>query len=243
MPASARLSVRGIGVARERQHVHRGPQLLEPLLRRDPEPLLLVHHDQAQVLERDVLRQQPVRPDDDVHAARREPRDRRLLLLRAHEPRQQLDGERERREPLRERGEVLPCQHGRRHEDRDLLAVLGRLERGPQRHLGLAVAHVAHDQPVHRLAGLHVDLDLDGGPQLVRRLLVRERRLHLGLPRRVERRRRSPSAASRFAYRLSSSSARSLTALRTRCLVRSQSVPPRRDSCGLLAAGVAADRG
>ena len=39
-----------------------------------------------------------------------------------------------------------------------------------------------------------------------------------------------PSAASRFAYRRSSSSARSLTALRTRCFVRSQSVPPRRES-------------
>ncbi len=41
-----------------------------------------------------------------------------------------------------------------------------------------------------------------------------------------------PAAASRFAYRLSSSSARSLTALRTRCLVRSQSVPPSRESWG-----------
>ncbi len=37
-----------------------------------------------------------------------------------------------------------------------------------------------------------------------------------------------PSAASRFAYSRSSSSARSLTAFRTRCLVRSQSVPPSR---------------
>ena len=41
-------------------------------------------------------------------------------------------------------------EHGRRHEHRDLLAVLRGLERGPQRDLGLAVADVADDEPVHR---------------------------------------------------------------------------------------------
>ena len=179
--------MRGIGVARERQHVDRAPELLEPLLGRDAEPLLLVDHDQAEVLERDVLRQQPVGADDDVDRPVGEARDRRLLLLRGHEPRQQPDGQRERREPLGERLEVLAGEHGRRHEHRDLLAVLGRLERGPQRDLGLAVADVADDQPVHRPARLHVDLDLFGRAQLVGRLLVRERRLHLRLPRRVGR--------------------------------------------------------
>ena len=42
------------------------------------------------------------------------------------------------------------------HEDGDLPAVLDRLERGPERDLRLAVADVAHDEPVHRPAGLHV---------------------------------------------------------------------------------------
>ena len=42
----------------------------------------------------------------------------------------------------------------------------------------------------------------------------------------------NPWAASRLAYSASSSSARSLTALRTRCFARSQSVPPRRLSVG-----------
>ena len=46
-PASARLSVRGIGVARERQDVDLALELLEPLLRRDPEALLLVDDDEA----------------------------------------------------------------------------------------------------------------------------------------------------------------------------------------------------
>ena len=102
-----------------------------------------------------------------------------------HEPRQQPDLDRKGREPLRERGVVLRGEDGRRDEDRDLLAVLDRLERGAQRDLGLAVADVADDQPVHRASQLHVGLDLGRGTQLVDGLLVRERRLHLGLPWRV----------------------------------------------------------
>src|SRR3712207_8908501 len=57
----------------------------------------------------------------------------------------------------------------------DLLAVLHRLERGPHRDLGLAVADVAADQPVHRDGLLHVPLDLLDRGELVRRLGVRER--------------------------------------------------------------------
>ena len=94
---------------------------------------------------------------------------------------------------------VLGGEDGRRDEDRDLLAVLDRLERGPQGDLGLAVADVADDEPVHRPAGLHVELDLGGGAQLVGRLLVREARLHLRLPRRVGGERRGRGASARAA--------------------------------------------
>ena len=66
IPASARLSVRGIGVAESVSTSTARPQLLEPLLRRDPEPLLLVDHHEAEVPERHVLRQQPVGADHDV---------------------------------------------------------------------------------------------------------------------------------------------------------------------------------
>ena len=90
----------------------------------------------------------------------REPLDGRGLLLRRHEPREQPDLERERREALAERLVVLGGEHGRRHEHGDLPAVLGRLERRPQRHLGLAVADVADHEAVHRPDPLHVGLDL-----------------------------------------------------------------------------------
>ena len=58
---------------RQRQDVDLAAQLLEALLVRDAEALLLVDDDQAEVLERDVLLEEPVRADDDVDRAGREP--------------------------------------------------------------------------------------------------------------------------------------------------------------------------
>ena len=65
------------GRRRQRQHVDLGPELLEALLVGDPEALLLVHDDQAEVAEADVLAQQPVGADDQVDRARREALERR----------------------------------------------------------------------------------------------------------------------------------------------------------------------
>ena len=52
-----------------RQHVDLLPQLLDLLLVRDAEPLLLVDDEQPEIAELHVLRQQPVRADDDVDLA------------------------------------------------------------------------------------------------------------------------------------------------------------------------------
>jgi hypothetical protein len=171
----------------ERQDIDLAAQLLEPLLCRDAETLLLVHDDHAQVAESDVLAEQAVRTDDEVDGTGGQAVDSRLLLAGRDEARQQPHRHRVGREALLERGVVLGSQDGRRHENGDLLAALYRLEHAPQRDLGLAVANVAHDQAVHRLAGFHVELDLGRGPELVERFLVRERRLDFLLPGRVGR--------------------------------------------------------
>src|SRR5215510_9780223 len=128
---------------RERQHVHRGAQLLHALLVGDAEPVLLVDDHEPEVLERDVLRQEAVRADHDVDGALTQPLDDRLLLLGRAEAGEELDLRRERRESIGERRPVLLGQHGRGHEHGDLHAVADRLERGAQRDLGLAVADVA----------------------------------------------------------------------------------------------------
>ena len=80
-PISAMWSVRGMGVAVSVSTSTVGLDLLEALLVRHAEALLLVDDDQAEVLERHVLLEQPVRADDDVHRRRRRCRDHVLLLL------------------------------------------------------------------------------------------------------------------------------------------------------------------
>jgi hypothetical protein len=67
---------------------------------------------------------------------------------------------RERRHPVAERLQMLCGSRRRRHQHRYLLAVLHRLERRAHGDLGLAIADVADDHPVHRNRLLHVGLDL-----------------------------------------------------------------------------------
>ena len=68
--------------------------------------------------------------------------------------------DREAGKPLAQRLQMLEREHGRWREKGDLLAVHHRLERGAHRDFGLAVAHVAAQQPVHRRRRLHVLLDV-----------------------------------------------------------------------------------
>ena len=141
--------------------------------------------------------QQPVRADHDVDRAVLHALEHRPRLGGVGEPGQPLHGDREPGHPLGERLQVLIGQQRRRHQHRDLLAVLHRLERRAHRDLGLAVADVAADHPVHRDRLLHVGLDLGDRGHLVDGLGEPERVLHLGLPRgvRAERvARRRPAA-------------------------------------------------
>ena len=80
---------------------------------------------------------------------------------------------------------MLKRQHGRRREERDLLAVHHRLERGAHRDFGLAVADVAAQQAIHRRRRFHVALDVGDRRLLIGRQLVLERVLELLLPVRI----------------------------------------------------------
>ena len=67
----------------QRQHMHLGAQLLELLLVRDAEMLLLVDDQQAEVLELDRLAEQRMRADDDVDLPVGEPFLRRASVRRS----------------------------------------------------------------------------------------------------------------------------------------------------------------
>ena len=176
--------------ARDRRRAHRDHvdlqlHLAQQLLLLDAEALLLVDDQQPEVLRAHVAREQPVGADQDVDLALGEALDGLALLGGGAEARDVLDRERVVAQPLGERAEVLLGEDRRRHEHQGLLAGVGRLERGAQRDLGLAVADVAADQPVHRALGLHVLLDRLDRVALVGRLAVREVLLELAQPVRV----------------------------------------------------------
>ncbi len=120
--------------------------------------------------------------DEHVHPAGGEILEDALLLRGRAEAGEHLHLHREIGEPLPERAVVLLSQDGGGDQNHDLFAVQRRLEGRPQRHLGLAVAHVAAEEPVHGLRGLHVVLDGIDGPSLVLGLLVGEGLLEAHLP-------------------------------------------------------------
>jgi hypothetical protein len=148
-------------------------------------PKLLVHDQQPEVFETDVVGEQPVGADHDVHRSVGQSTGDHPGLLRGEEPRQHLDPDRVAGETLAEGLVVLGGEQRRRHQDCYLLAVLHRLESGAYRHLRLAEPDVAADQPVHRPRLFHVGFHLGDSLQLVGRLVVGERLLELALPGRV----------------------------------------------------------
>ena len=173
---------------RHRQHVDLLPELLDLLLVRDAEALLFVDDEQAEVAEDDVLRQQPVRADDDVDLPGGEIGQRLLLFLLCPEAADHVDAHRESRRsaPCSVRrcwnaSTVVGASNG------DLLAVDHGLERRAHRDFGFSVADVAAEQPIHRRRRLHVARDVGDRALLVGRQLVLEDVGELLLPVRVRR--------------------------------------------------------
>ena len=133
----------------QRQHVHLPLHVLDDFLVRHAEALLLVYDEQSQVLELHVFPQQPVGPDDQVDIPRGQLREHFALLRRRPEPAQEIHPRAGMPEAFHDRVVVLLHQDRRRGQQRHLLVVRNRLERGPQAHLGLAVAHVAAQESSH----------------------------------------------------------------------------------------------
>ena len=154
-------SVRGIGVAVITSTSGMQSLAAERRPLQDAEPMLLVDHDQAELLEAHVASRR-------ARACRRRGAPRRLSISascsrrarRRDAPVSDATRNRDGCEQPRDVQEVLIGQNlGRRHE-RDLQTVLHRDERRQQRDDRLARADVALQQPVHRLRLLQVVDDL-----------------------------------------------------------------------------------
>ena len=167
------------------QHVHIGAHFLQGLFVLHPKALFLINNDQTKVLKAEVLGEQAVRTNDNIHCASAHALHDFFGFLGSLKTRKRLDPNREPGKTLVERLIVLLRQQRGGHQNGHLLAVLDRLEGSPHGNLSLAVAHIAGDQPVHGDFLLHVGLDLVDGHQLIWRLNVREGFFKLSLPRGV----------------------------------------------------------
>ena len=170
------------GRSGERKHVDVFADILDRLLMLHAEALLLVDNEQAQILELDLLAQQPVRADDQIDLARLQlPHDFGLFLRRA-ETAEHLAAHGKAFETALDGVIMLLREHRRRHKNGRLLSVGHAFERGAQRHLGLAVPHVAAQKTIHRGRRFHVLFDILDRLQLVWRFLEGEIVLELALP-------------------------------------------------------------
>ncbi len=172
----------GDGGGGEGEDIHLGAQLFELLFVAHAKALLFVDDQQPQILEGDVLAQQTVGADDQVHLAAEQALDHLLLLVGGAETAEHFDPNGEGGQTTAEGAMVLGGQDRGGDQHRHLFAVHDGLERGPHGHLGLAIAHVAADQPVHGPVQLHVHLHIHNGLELVLGLLIGEALLHLLLP-------------------------------------------------------------
>ena len=122
---------------------------------------------------------------DDVDGALGQSLEDLLGLRRSGETAQLRDARREVLHPVPEGLHVLLREQRRWDEDGDLFAGLDGFESGAHRDLRLAVAHITHDDAVHRHRLFHVGLNGLDGVELVLGLGEGESLLHLPLPRAI----------------------------------------------------------
>ena len=142
---------------------------------RHAEAVLLIGDDQPQRGKFYIRCNQRVRAHHDLRRAVCETRLDLTLLRRRHRPSQQRKRHAQRREQRRECFIVLLGENFRWRHERGLHAAARREKCRSRRDGGLAAAHVALHQPVHRRAGGEVVRDLPQHLLLCRRQAVGER--------------------------------------------------------------------
>ena len=151
-----------------------------------------------------VCREQPVRSYQHVYSSVRKSLKRFFLLSRRDKTRKHAYLQIKRSKSREKRLVVLLSQDGSWTQNHNLTSVLARLKRSSKRYFSLAKAHVTAKQAVHRLARLHVQLNVCNSTFLVRGQLIREAGLHLLLCGSIQRERvaRNRSATSVEVYQV-----------------------------------------
>ena len=162
------------GRGRHGEHVDLRTHLLDAFFVANAEALLFVNHQQAEVGELHVFREQAMGADQDVDFAGFDSLQNFFDLFRRAEAADHFDGDGKGREALLESFVVLKRQDGGGREHGDLLVVADGLEGGAHGDFCLAVTDIAAEQAVHRELRLHVALHVGDGLRLVVGLVVFE---------------------------------------------------------------------
>ena len=165
----------------QRQDIDLLFELLDAFLMRHPEALLLIHDEQAQSLKMDVFAEQSMGSDQDIDLAGLGRLDDLGLARAIDEARDHFDPERVGVEAVDEGVEVLLREHCGGAEDRDLARRHRHPKRRADRDFGFPEADVTTHDPIHRLRLLEVTEHVVDRARLVGGLLVRKRRLKLGV--------------------------------------------------------------
>ena len=148
--------------------------LLKFLLDGDAEFLFLIHYQQTQILELDILTYYLMRAYKDIYLTVGQILEHPLHLLGSACAGQVINPHRKLLQAFTECVVMLICQHSGGHEHGALLAVDGSLECSTYGHLSLSETHIAAYKSVHGFFALHVSFHSLSGSELVRSILVDE---------------------------------------------------------------------
>ena len=147
-------------------------------------------------MEMNVLAQQTVRSDQNIHIAPRHTRKRLCLLFWTAEARNHIHAHRKGTHPAECGLVMLQRKKRRRDQNRHLFATEHRFECGAESNLRLSVPDISAKQSVHRNRLLHIGLNIRNRVQLPLRFLIRKRILKIPLHGVIFRKSKSGLAES-----------------------------------------------
>ena len=125
---------------------------------------------------------EPMCADHNVDRARSQPFECLPCFGRTHQPGKRANLEGILSKAGRKTTSVLFGQHGGGHKHRHLMPCINGLECSPHRQLRFTEAHIAAEQPIHRLWLLHISPNGLDRRELIRSLVVGKRSLKVVLP-------------------------------------------------------------
>ena len=169
------------------QHIDILFQLFDLFLMGHTETLFFVDDQQTEIMVDHPFVKEHMGADDDIRFAGSEVVDDAVDFFFRFKAAQNADAHTKPLQPFTEGAFMLLRKDRGGDQYRHLLAVENGFESRPQRHFGLAVAHITAEQAIHGTEPFHIGFDIADRLELIRRFLIGEPRFHFLLPFAVRR--------------------------------------------------------